>query len=33
MSRKRQKTKKNYQNLELMVYEQDLSCEQPVEGV
>lgn len=31
MSRKK-KTKKNHQSLELMVYEQDLSCEQPVDG-
>lgn len=32
MSRKNKK-KKKHQSLELMVYEQDLSCEQPVEGV
>lgn len=31
MSRKK-KTKKNYQSLELIVFEQDLSCEQPVDG-
>ncbi len=31
MSRKK-KTKKNHQGLELKVYEQDLSCDQPVDG-
>ena len=33
MSRRRQKTRKNRLNIEFMVYEQDLSCEQPVNSV
>lgn len=33
MSRKRQKTKRNHQSIEFLVYEQELSCEQPVDSV
>ena len=33
MSRKRQKTKKNHQSIEFMVYEQDLRLHQPVDGL